>query len=413
MNKEDNIKKIVKSELSDAKEFAKATSIDDVKTGQWFISLLSKVARTYDKNVTAEYFQKKYPGLSDDEVADILIDVTVKYATIAGGVAGAAITANQIALLSSVGATAAIMAGSIGGEIIYLARLQMKLILDLSVVYDIQLDADDPEDILMVFGYALGIVPTELIGKSVEKAAGAGTQYAVRQYISKGTLQTIQAFGNRIGLKILQRSIIKYAVPIVSAAVGSSYNYFTTKTVGRIAKSHLKNRGKVTEELRVLISKKNTYHIVFPAAVLYMAYVDGKFTMEEKELYKAVLSRLKLDDYEKDEFNRLLSNQENILEAIKEIDDQSTSESLVKVLALMAVYDGEFAKEEEDFIVAVANRLDIEIDVKSILEQASDYKVIVKEGLIQTVSGKITESADYIGSTVKKIVKRKKVKKLK
>ena len=389
MKENQSIKKQVKSELSDAKEFAKATSIDDVKSGQWFISLLSKVAKTYDKNVTAEYFQKKYPGLSDDEVADILINVTIKYATIAGGVAGAAITANQITLLSSAGATAALMAGSVGGEIIYLARLQMKLVLDLSVVYDIQLDADDPEDILMVFGYAMGIVPTELIGKTIEKAAGAGTQYAIRQYVSKGTLLTIQTFGKRIGLKILQRSIIKYAVPVVSAAIGSSYNFFTTKTVGRIAKSHLKNRGKVTEELRLLISKKNTYHIVFPAAVLYMAHVDGKLTIEEKELYKAVLSRLTLEEYEKDEFQRLLSSQENILEAIKEINDQSISESLVSVLALMAIYDGEFSEEEKKFLIDVSSELDIDVDIEMLEKSSIEYKVIVDEGMLSRTGEKI------------------------
>lgn len=406
MDSKQNLKKRVSIEMSEAQQFAKATSIDDVKSGQWFISLLSKVASTYDKNVTAEYFQKKYLGLSDDEVADILINVTVKYATIAGGVAGAAITANQIALLSSVGATAVIMAGSIGAEIIYLARLQMKLVLDLSVVYDIQLDADDPEDILMVFGYALGIVPTELIGKTIEKAAGAGTQYAIRQYISKGTLQTIQAFGKRIGMKILQRSIIKYAVPVVSAAVGSSYNYFTTKTVGKIAKAHLKNRGKVTEELRVLISKKNTYHIVFPAAVLYMAYADGKLTMEEKELYKAVLSRLTLDEFEKTEFQRLLSSQENILEAIKEINDQSISHSLVKVLALMAIYDGVFSEEEKKFLLDVSSELNIDVDIVDIERQAKDYKIIIDDNFAQKTSGAIKGFVTAIGGVISRPFKK-------
>ena len=63
MSKKESIKKSVTSELSEAKELAKATNIEDVKSGQWFISLMSKLAKTYDKNVTAEYFQKKYPGL--------------------------------------------------------------------------------------------------------------------------------------------------------------------------------------------------------------------------------------------------------------------------------------------------------------------------------------------------------------
>lgn len=377
--KDESIKNEIKNDLAEAGEFAKAANIDDIKTGQWFLSLLSKLAKTYDKNVTAEYFQKKYPGLSPDEIADILIGVTVKYATVAGGVAGAAITANQIALLSSVGATAAVMAGSIGAEIIYLARLQMKLVLDLSVVYDINLDPDDPEDILLVFGYALGIVPTELLGKTLEKVAGASTQYAIRKHLSKGTLQALQSLGKRIGLKILQRSVIKYAVPIASAAIGSSYNYFTTKAIGKIAKSHLKNRGKVSEELRKLISKKNTYHIVFPASILYMAQIDGKVTPEEKELYRAVLSRLNLDSFEVEYFNQLLSSENNIIEAIADINDESMGESLIKVLSLMSIYDGDLANKERNFLLSVANTLNITINIEDLESMSIEYKKITDE----------------------------------
>ena len=162
---EEVIKAEVSSELEEAKDFAKTLSIDDVKSGQWFIALLQKVVQSYDRNARAEYFQQKYPGLPPDEIADILTSVTVRYATIAGAITGAAATANQIAALSSAGMTIAVMVGAIGAEMVYLARIQMRLVLDLSVVYDLQLDPDDPEDILMIFGYAMGVAPTEMVGK--------------------------------------------------------------------------------------------------------------------------------------------------------------------------------------------------------------------------------------------------------
>ena len=80
----------VSSELEEAKSFAKTLKIEDVKSGQWFIALLQKVVQSYDRNARAEYFQQKYPGLPPDDIADILISVTVKYATIAGAITGAA-----------------------------------------------------------------------------------------------------------------------------------------------------------------------------------------------------------------------------------------------------------------------------------------------------------------------------------
>jgi len=37
---------------------------------------------------------------------------------------------------------------------LFLSQIQMRHVLDLSVIYDLQLDPEDPEDVLMIFGYA-------------------------------------------------------------------------------------------------------------------------------------------------------------------------------------------------------------------------------------------------------------------
>ena len=383
----------VSSELEEAKDFAKTLDIDDVKSGQWFITLLQKVIQSYDRNARAEYFQQKYPGLPPDETADILTSVTVRYATIAGAITGAAASANQIAALGSAGITIAVMAGAIGAEMVYLAHIQMRLVLDLSVLYDLQLDADDPEDILMVFGYALGVAPVEMMGKGLQVAARGGTQYAVKKYISKGTLKAIQDFGKRIGIRILQRSALKFAIPIVSAGVGSAYNYATTKSVGRIAKNHLKNRGKVTEELRQLVSRQNTYDIAFPAAAMYMAQIDGEFSNKEKVFYKAILSRMSFDEHTQAEFKMLMANEGNIIEAISQIEDDEIKYSLVEVLVLMAVYDGELVKEERDFLIKTAAHLNVPLNIDEVELQADDYKVIVEKNIFRKAAGGTKESA--------------------
>ena len=221
----------VSSDLEEAKEFAKSLNMDDVKSGQWFVILLQKVAQSYDRNAKSEYFVQKYPGLPPDEIADKLISVTIRYATIAGAVTGAAVTANMITALSSFGMTAALFVTAIGAEMLYLARIQMRLVLDLSVLYDLQLDADDPEDMMMIFGYALGIAPAEMVGKGLQVATRGATEYAVKKYVSKGTLKFIQDLGKRIGVRILQKSVLKYTIPFVSAVVGSGFNYLMTKKV--------------------------------------------------------------------------------------------------------------------------------------------------------------------------------------
>jgi tellurite resistance protein len=378
-----DLKSQVTSELDKAKQLARSLNIEEAKSGEWFIHLLQKVIQTYDHNARATYFQQKYPGLPPDEIADILTSVTVRYATIAGAIAGAAATANQIAALSSVGMTAALFLGSIGAEMLYLAQIQMRLVLDLSVVYDLQLDAEDPEDVLMIFGYALGVTPTGMLGKGLEVATGAAAKGAVKKYVSKGTLKAIQDFARRLGFKVLQRTILKYAVPVASAAVGSSYNYATTLSVGRIAKAHLKNRGKVSDELRVLVSRQNTYDIAFPAAVMYVAQVDGQFSQKEKEFYRAMLSRMSFEEHSQTEFQKLIASEDNVLDALAKIEDVEVRRSLMETLILMAIYDGELAEKEREFLAGVAERLNISLDMADIERRAQDYQIVIQKNIFE------------------------------
>lgn len=394
---DEHVKAQVSKELEDAKTLSKTLNFEEVKSGEWFIKLLQQVVRAYDRNTRASYFQKKYPGLPPDDIADILTTVAVRYATIAGAVAGAAATANQFAALSSAGMTAALFFGSIGAEMLYLSQIQMRLVLDLSVVYDLQLDPEDPEDVLMILGYALGVTPTEMIGKGLQIAAGAGAKETVKKYISKGTLQALQDFARRLGFKILQRTILKYAVPVASAAVGSSYNYATTKSVGRIAKAHLKNRGKVTEELRVLVSRQHTYDLVFPAAVMYIAQVDGQFSAKEKELYKAMLSRMSFDEHTQVEFQKLIAKEENILEAIGNIEDEEVRRSLMDTLVLMTIYDGELAEKEREFLGRAAERLNVPLDIAEVEQRTRDYQIIVQKNVFE-------KTAEITGGAAAKVL---------
>jgi hypothetical protein len=387
ISEDEALKTQVAHELDQAKQLARSMKFEDVKNGEWFIHLLRKVIQAYDHNARATYFQQKYPGLPPDEIADTLTSVAVRYATLAGAIAGAAATANQIATLGSAGMTAALFLGSIGAEMLYLSKIQMRLVLDLSVVYDLQLDTEDPEDMLMIFGYALGVTPTEMLGKGLQVAAGAATKGAVKKYVSKGTLNALQDFARRLGFKILQRTILKYAVPVASAAVGSSYNYATTKSVGRIAKTHLKNRGKVTDELRILVSRQNTYYLAFPAAVMYMAQVDGQFTPKEKELYKAMLSRMSFDEHTQAEFQKLIASEDNILDALAKIEDVEVRRSLMETVILMAIYDGELAEKELEFLKGVSERLNISLDMSEVERRTQDYQIVIKKNVFEKTAG--------------------------
>jgi uncharacterized protein (DUF697 family) len=390
---DERLKSQVSKELDEAKSLAKSLDFEKVKTGEWFITLLKQVNKAYDRNARTAYFQKKYPGLTSDEIADILTSVTVRYATIAGAVTGVAISANEITALVSGGLTVALIAGSIGAEMLYLSSIQMRLMLDMSVIYDLQLDPEDPEDILMIFGYALGVAPTEIIGKGLQVAAGTGTKNAIKKVVTKGTREAILKFGERLGLKILQRTIIKFAVPVASAAIGSGYNYVTTKSVGQIAKLHFKNRWKVTDELRAVISRQKTYDLAVPAAAMFMAQVDGNVSPKEKELYRAMLSRMSFEEHTPADFKRLMGDEQSILDAVSQIEDVELREALIELLTLMAIYDGILVNEEREFLMNAAERLGVSLDIEQVEKRTKEYQIIIEKNVLEKTAGAIGSAA--------------------
>lgn len=371
------------SEFQRIKEIAKNFSPDEVKNGNWFLRLLNMVVGS-SKNLRADYFFQKYPGISRDEIADKLISSTVRYAVVAGGISGVATSANQFTILASAGASLPLFISAIGTEILYLAWIQMRLIFELAALYDLQLDTEDPEDVLLVFGYALGVAPTDAFGKFLQTSANVMAKDVFKAYFSKGTLQTIQRYGRRIGVKILQRSILKYGVPVVSVAVGSSYNYVTTNSIGTFAKIHFKNRGQVTEELRQLVSRQITYELAFPAAVMYMAKADGKISSDEMAFYKGMLSRMSFEEHSQQEAQKLINaKEETILSAIAGIEDAETRQSLFDTLTLIAIADGELAEKEKMFLSNVAEQFNILFDLEEIKRKAEDFNTKKSKSWLQ------------------------------
>lgn len=396
---DEHLKSQVSKELEEAKSLAKSLDFEKVKNGEWFITLLKQVVNAYDRNARATYFQKKYPGLSPDEIADILTSVTVSYATIAGAVTGVAASANEIAALSSAGMTVALFVGTIGAEMLYLSNIQMRLMLDMSVLYDLQLDPEDPEDILMIFGYALGVAPTEIIGKTVQVAARTGTENGIKKVVTKGTREALVKFAKKLGFKISQGSIIKFAVPVASAAVGSGYNYLTTKSVGQIAKLHFKNRGKVTDELRAVISRQKTYELAVPAAAMFMAQVDGNVSPKEKELYRAMLSRMSFEEHTSADFQKLVSDEQSILDAVSQIEDAEARKVLIELLTMMAIYDGILANEEREFLMNAAERLGVSLDIEQVEKRTKEYQVIVEKNILERTAGAMGSAAVTVMGT--------------
>jgi uncharacterized protein (DUF697 family) len=222
-----------------------------LKQGEWLFSLIQKSLNSYYQKANADYFRGKYPGLSDQAIIRKLISVAARNAALVGAVTGAIVSTDEIVGIVTLGeagvgipANIAIAAAAIGGEILLLTRIQLQLVVNIAKVLGCPLDPDDPEDVLIIFAYAFGGGVAEAAGKMGMKVGGKTTEKMIRKYVSKAFLEALKELGRRVGIKILQRTIIKYAVPLASVAIGTVWNYTTTKSVGKLASRHFRDRMK-------------------------------------------------------------------------------------------------------------------------------------------------------------------------
>ncbi len=93
------------------------------------------------------------------------------------------------------------------------------------------------------------------------------------------------------------------------------------------------------------------------------------------------------------EFQKLLKSEENILEAIAQIEDEDLKNSLVEIMVLIAIYDGELVKEERDFLIKTATHLNVSLDIDEVERRAGDYRIIVKKNIFQKTIGATKDTA--------------------
>ena len=246
------MKENVKSELNGTKkEVEELGGLESFKNGDWVIKLIKKSFSNYYNNANWEYFSEKYDSQSKEFICKKLINVAAKNSSILGGLTGTVISFDEIIALITGGeallglpANFAVAATAICGESILLLRIQLQLVANLFKLYDVPIDINDPEDILVILTLAFGISVAEIAQEGAVKVGGKITENLIRKFISKDVLNAIKAIGKKIGIKILQRNILKYAVPGVSIGIGSTWNFATTKAVAKVTMNKINERLK-------------------------------------------------------------------------------------------------------------------------------------------------------------------------
>jgi len=95
---------------------------------------------------------------------------------------------------------------------------------------------------------------------------------------------------------------------------------------------------------------------------------------------------MSFDEHTQAEFQRLMASEENVLEAITQMEEE-VRRNLVDVLVLMAIYDGELADKEREFLMNTAERLNVPLDIDEAEQRTQDYQIVIKKNILERTAG--------------------------
>jgi NADPH-dependent 2,4-dienoyl-CoA reductase/sulfur reductase-like enzyme len=99
-------------------------------------------------------------------------------------------------------------------------QFQLQLVANLGKLYDAPPNPDDPEDILIILAYAFGGAAAEAAGKAGMQIGGKAAGVAAKAFFSKDMLKLLQKISAKIGVRILQRTIVKLRFRFYQLASG-------------------------------------------------------------------------------------------------------------------------------------------------------------------------------------------------
>jgi hypothetical protein len=289
---EDTDKAAVEAEIDEIKGMATATSVDELKDGSWFTTLLQHALHTYTRQANAEYFFKKYPGLPADAIAARRIELAQRYAMIEGGLSATAYAAAVAATIGTAGGASPLtLPGAVTSfavDLLYVTRLQLHLAWDLAVLYRHPIDIDDPEDLYDLLCVAFGIKVGEALRGALPRLAPEAVRQGIKVVAAGSRLAILKSLPV-IGKHLLQRNLIKFGIPVVSVPLSMKLNHYQTGQVGAQARAIYRDKAAINEASADAARHLEAVPDLLLRAVWLVVQADGEIEAEESWLLKEIV----------------------------------------------------------------------------------------------------------------------------
>ncbi|WP_404348967.1 EcsC family protein [Phycicoccus jejuensis] len=364
----------VEGELQGLKAFAQTLSLDDLKGGSWFAKLLTFSLARYVEKVDAHYFRTKYPHLPPDAVADARIQLASRYAGIEGGLSASAYTGAVAATMGSGGGASPVTVpggvASFAVDLLFVTQVQLRLAYDIAVLYGVPLDLDDPEDVWKLIRVAFAVKSGEMGRGAASKGAPAILRPVLKKVFSGSTLATAKSLPV-VGKYLLQRNIIKFAIPVVSVPISTGVNYWSTRIAGRHAQRIFRHDAQILEVARRVTSRTHL-HDELVWVLWLISTVDGPARDDERRLVHEVTSilyKLEKDIPALEELREVVDLEPSVVWA-KVNAARGDRAGLYDAAVLAAVIDGEVSAGELTALRDLADLCASEFDAGAIRQEA-------------------------------------------
>lgn len=370
-NQEGKDKNVVKREMDEIRKFISGLSVDDFKSGNWLAELAKVALTNYEQKVDAGYFRKKYPDVPADAVVQARVLMAAKYAGIEGGLSASAYILAVAGATGTAGLAIPAAAATFAVDLAYTARLQLRLAYDIAVLYNTSFDLDDPDDMLRFVKIAFAVQGREVVGNATLKGTPAVAKPLVKKIFSGATLSAAKSLPV-IGKYLLQRNIVKFAIPAVGVPLTVAVNYWMTKATGGNAASTMRRMAQINEAADRAVDLTKDYMAMLWAVWLVID-ADGKVDGEELSLLNSLIACARERGASDDDLARLRDtvdvDENRAWGMIMNADDLS---SIYETAVLAACVEGKLNNQEREVLRKLAEVCDVEYDeayVNSILKR--------------------------------------------
>lgn len=311
-----------------------------LEDGTWFTKVLHK-ALNDTQNIDAEYFKKKYVGLDTENIAKRIISNTSTKTAIAGATAATIVTGSELALKRTKGTSIATMGATMIGEFASITYLQIKMVSELSILYNAELDKDDPEDLLTIFWLTLGINKWEEISNVAMKFSNRSGNYlgrkALRHFnITKLLQEGAKKFGGvQLARKITERGILKLVVPGINIVVAATINKFFTKNLGNQAITMFQNRTLALAKLENLKDANRELQLLVIPLIFFSGIQGIKKNNKAIEMQNITYKHLKTSEDEDAKINKQISySPSEFIDILRTIEDKKVRSTYIEIATL-------------------------------------------------------------------------------